>query len=154
MKMRTVRLTDTTGLHSRDQHGFGFKRTIVLVAMLGLLATLFTLKITSGPEEVKRVAAKQDIAMITKALMLYHRDNGRYPTQEQGLRALTEKPTSDPVPFYWRDGGYLQRLPTDPWGNPYRYLNPGVHGEIDIFSYGADARQGGEGDDADIGSWE
>jgi general secretion pathway protein G len=76
------------------------------------------------------------------------------PVQEQGLRALTRKPATNPVPTLWNAGGYLQRLPDDPWGNAYRYLNPGVHGAIDVFSYGADARQGGEGNDADIGSWE
>ena len=154
MRMRPGRRTDIAGLRSRGQHRFGFKRTIVVVAILGLLPALFALKIMTGPEEVKRVAAKQDIAMIMKALTLYHRDNGRYPTQEQGLRALTEKPSTNPVPVYWKDGGYLQRLASDPWGNAYRYLNPGVHSEIDVFSYGADARQGGEGNDADIGSWE
>ena len=122
--------------------------------MLCLLATLIALKITSDPERVKRVAAKRDIDTIMQALTLYHRDNGRYPTQEQGLWALTEKPTTNPVPIFWRGDGYLQRLPDDPWGNAYQYLNPGVHSEIDVFSYGADAKQGGEGNDADIGSWE
>ncbi|MCX5540840.1 type II secretion system major pseudopilin GspG [Paraburkholderia sp. CNPSo 3076] len=154
MKFRTGRRTDIAGLRSRDQQGFAFKRIIVVVAMLGVLATLIALKVMSGPEGVKRVAAKQDVDTIVQALTLYHRDNGRYPTQEQGLRALTEKPATSPVPIFWKDGGYLQRLPNDPWGNAYRYLNPGVHGEIDVFSYGADAKQGGEGNDADIGSWE
>ncbi|MCX5540806.1 type II secretion system major pseudopilin GspG [Paraburkholderia sp. CNPSo 3076] len=153
MKMRTGRRADIGGLRSRDQQGFAFKRTIAVVAMLGLLAALVALKMR-GPEGVKRVAAKQEIGAIMQALTLYHRDNGRYPTQEQGLRALMEKPATSPVPIFWKDGGYLRRLPYDPWGNAYSYLNPGVHGEIDVFSYGADAKQGGEGDDADIGSWE
>ncbi|MCP3712922.1 type II secretion system major pseudopilin GspG [Paraburkholderia sp. CNPSo 3274] len=154
MKTRTDRRTDIAGQRSGDQQGFAFKRVIVVVAMLGLLTTLVALKIMSGPEGVKRGAAKQDIDMIMEALTRYHRDNGRYPTQEQGLRALTEKPATNPVPIFWKDGGYLQRLPNDPWGNAYRYLNPGVHSEIDVFSYGADAKQGGEGNDADTGSWE
>ncbi|WP_069269116.1 type II secretion system major pseudopilin GspG [Paraburkholderia nodosa] len=154
MKMRTGRRKEIVGLHGRDQQGFAFKRVIVVVAMFGLLAALVTLKIMRGPEGARRVAAKQDIGAIVQAMRQYHRDNGRYPTQEQGLRALTEKPATNPVPIFWKDGGYLRRLPDDPWGNAYRYLNPGVHGEVDVFSYGADAKQGGEGDDADIGSWE
>jgi len=84
----------------------------------------------------------------------YRRDNGRYPTQEQGLRALIEKPSTNPVPNIWKDSGYLERLPNDPWGNAYQHLNPGVHSEIDVLSYGADTKRGGEGNDADIGSWQ
>lgn len=153
MRMGTDRCTDIATLCSHHQRGFTLKKIIVMVAILGLVATLIVSKIVSGPEEAKRVAAKQDIGTIMQALKLYRRDNGRYPTQEQGLRAMTEKPTSDPVPNVWKDGGYLQHLPNDPWGNAYQYLNPGVHAEIDVFSYGADAKQGGEGNDADIGSW-
>lgn len=153
MQMGTDRHTDIAALRSHDQRGFTSKKIIVVVVMLVLLATLIVSKIMSGPEEAKRVAAKQDISTIMQALKLYRRDNGRYPTQEQGLRALTEKPTTNPVPNLWKDGGYLQRLPNDPWGSAYQYLNPGVHSEIDVFSYGADAKQGGEGNDADIGSW-
>jgi general secretion pathway protein G len=111
-------------------------------------------KIMSRPDEARRVAAKQDIGTIMQAMKLYRLDNGRYPTQEQGLRSLVEKPTTDPVPNNWKDGGYLERLPNDPWGNQYQYLNPGVHGEIDVFSYGADGKAGGEGNDADVGSWQ
>jgi general secretion pathway protein G len=154
MRMGTDRRTDIATLRSHHQRGFTLKKILVVVAILGLLATLIVSKIMSGPEEVKRVAAKQEIGTMMQALKLYRRDNGRYPTQEQGLRAMTEKPTTDPVPNFWKDGGYLPHLPNDPWGNAYQYLNPGVHDEIDVFSYGADAKQGGEGNDADIGSWE
>lgn len=133
---------------------FTLTKIIVVVAILGLLAALIVSKIMSGPDEAKRVAAKQDIGAIMQALKLYRRDNGRYPTQEQGLRALIEKPSTNPVPNIWKDGGYLERLPNDPWGNAYQYLNPGVHSEIDVLSYGADTKQGGEGNDADIGSWQ
>jgi len=108
----------------------------------------------SRPDEARRVAARQDIGTIMQAMKLYRLDNGRYPTQEQGLRALIEKPTTEPVPNNWKDGGYLERLPNDPWGSQYQYLNPGVHGEIDVFSYGADNKAGGEGNDADVGSWQ
>jgi general secretion pathway protein G len=137
-----------------NSHRFTLTKIIVAVAILGLLAALIVSKIMSGPDETKRVAAKQDIGAIMQALKLYRRDNGRYPTQEQGLRALIEKPVTNPVPNIWKDGGYLKRLPNDPWGNAYQYLNPGVHSEIDVLSYGADTKQGGEGNDADIGSWE
>lgn len=95
-----------------------------------------------------------------QSLKLYRLDNGSYPTQDQGIAALLEKPTAAPVPTNWKDGGYLERPASgalqinDPWGNPYQYLNPGVHGEIDVFSYGADGKAGGEGNDADIGSWQ
>jgi len=106
------------------------------------------------PDEARRVAARQDVATIMQALKLYRLDNGRYPTADQGLKALVEKPTAEPVPNNWKPGGYLERLPNDPWDNPYQYLNPGVHGEIDVFSYGADGKPGGEANDADIGSWQ
>jgi general secretion pathway protein G len=100
------------------------------------------------------VAAKADIGSVMQSLNLYRLDNGRYPTQEQGLRALVEKPTVDPIPNNWKGGGYMDRVPVDPWGKEYQYLNPGVHGEVDVFSYGADSKAGGEGNDADIGSWQ
>lgn len=106
----------------------------------------------SEPDEARRGAARQDIGSIVQALKLYRLDNGRYPTQDQGLQALIAKPSTDPIPTNWKDGGYLERLPNDPWGHSYKYLNPGVHSEIDVFSYGADGRDGGEGSDADIGS--
>ncbi|MEX3639669.1 type II secretion system major pseudopilin GspG [Paraburkholderia sp. BR14427] len=111
-------------------------------------------------DEARRVAARQDIGTIMQALKLYRLDNGLYPTQDQGIAALFEKPTAGPVPTNWKDGGYLERPASgmlrisDPWGNSYQYLNPGVHGEIDVFSYGADGKPGGEGNDADIGSWQ
>ena len=99
------------------------------------------------------VAAKQDIATLMQALKLYRLDNQRYPTTEQGLQALIAKPTTAPIPVNWKAGGYVERLPRDPWGNPYQYLYPGVRSEIDVFSFGADGAAGGEGNDADIGSW-
>ncbi|MBU9547505.1 type II secretion system major pseudopilin GspG [Burkholderia multivorans] len=105
-------------------------------------------------DEARRIAARQDIGIFMQALKLYRLDNGRYPSQEQGLAALVRKPTVDPIPTNWKDGGYIERLPNDPFGNSYKYLNPGVHGEIDVFSYGADGKEGGEGNDVDIGSWQ
>jgi general secretion pathway protein G len=97
--------------------------------------------------------SKQDIAAIVQALKLYRLDNMRYPTTEQGLQALVRKPTIEPMPTNWKGSGYLERLPQDPWGHPYMYLQPGRHGEIDVFSMGADGQAGGEGNDADIGNW-
>jgi general secretion pathway protein G len=137
----------------RGQRGFTLLEVMVVMVILGILAALIVPKIVSRPDEARIIAAKQDIATLMQALKLYHLDNGRYPTTEQGLQALVVKPTSDPIPANWKAGGYLEHLPNDPWGHPYQYLNPGVHGEIDVFSLGADGQPGGEGNDADIGSW-
>lgn len=136
------------------QHGFTLLEIMIVVVILGVLAALVVPKVMSRPDEARQVAAKQDIASILQALKLYRLDNFRYPTTEQGLQALVSKPATDPVPPNWKGGGYLDRLPKDPWGTPYQYLNPGVHAEIDVFSLGADGRPGGEGVDADIGSWQ
>ena len=138
----------------RRSSGFTLIEVLVVIAILGILAALIVPKIMGRPDEARRVAAQQDVATIMQSLKLYRLDNGRYPTADQGLKALIEKPTAEPVPNNWKPGGYLERLPDDPWRNPYQYLNPGVHGEIDVFSYGADGKPGGEGNDADIGSWQ
>lgn len=135
------------------QRGFTLLEVMVVVVILGILAALVVPKIISRPDEARVIAAKQDIASLMQAIKLYRLDNQRYPVTEQGLQALTTQPTIAPLPPNWKAGGYVERLPRDPWGNPYQYLNPGVHGEIDIFSLGADGVPGGEGNDADIGSW-
>ncbi len=135
------------------QRGFTLLEVMVVVVILGILAALVVPKIISRPDEARIIAAKQDIASLAQALKLYRLDNQRYPTTEQGLQALIAKPATTPVPPNWKAGGYVERLPKDPWGNPYQYLNPGVRGEIDVFSFGADGAPGGEGNDADIGSW-
>jgi general secretion pathway protein G len=135
------------------QRGFTLLEVMVVVVILGILAALVVPKIISRPDEARVIAAKQDIASLMQALKLYRLDNQRYPTTEQGLQALSAKPTSEPVPPNWKGGGYVERLPKDPWGNAYQYLNPGIHGEIDVFSFGADGVPGGEARDADIGSW-
>ena len=137
----------------RGQRGFTLLEIMVVVVILGILAALVVPKIISRPDEARVIAAKQDIASLMQAFKLYRLDNQRYPTTEQGLQALLTKPTAAPIPLNWKVGGYVERLPKDPWGNPYQYLNPGVRGEIDVFSYGADGAPGGEGNDADIGSW-
>jgi general secretion pathway protein G len=140
-------------MRSRSK-GFTLIELMVVLVILGVLAAMIAPKIMDRPDQARIVAAKQDIAAIKQALNLYRLDNVRYPTTDQGLQALVEKPTSGPIPANWKAGGYLERLPTDPWGAPYQYLSPGVRGEIDIFSLGADGATGGEGNDADIGSWE
>ncbi len=139
---------------SRAMRGFSLLELMIVVVILGILAALVVPKIMDRPDEARQVAAKQDIAAIQQALKLYRLDNFRYPSTEQGLAALVQKPTIEPLPANWKGGGYLDKLPKDPWGNPYQYLNPGVHAEIDVFSYGADGEPGGEGADADIGSWQ
>ena len=138
---------------ARGEYGFTLLEVMVVVVILGILAALVVPKIVSRPDEARAVAAKQDIASLMQALKLYRLDNRSYPSTEQGLQALVSRPTTGPLPANWKSGGYVERLPRDPWGNPYQYLNPGLHGEIDVFSFGADGAPGGEGNDADIGSW-
>lgn len=137
----------------KKQTGFTLIEVMVVVVILGILAALVVPKIMGRPDEARIVAARQDIATLMQALKLYKLDNIGYPTTEQGLQALTAKPASAPVPPNWKSGGYIDRLPKDPWGHEFQYLNPGLHGEIDVFSLGADGAPGGEGNDADIGSW-
>ena len=137
----------------RKSVGFTLIEVMVVVAILAILASVIVPKLMSRPDEARVVAAKEDIATLVQALKLYRLDNLRYPSSEQGLAALVARPALAPVPPNWRPGGYLERLPKDPWGNPYQYLSPGLHGEIDVLSFGADGAAGGEGFDADIGSW-
>ena len=137
--------------HSR---GFTLIELMVVIVILGVLAALIVPKVMSRPDDARIVAAKQDIASIAQALKLYKLDNMRYPTTDQGLMALVKKPTTPPDAPNWKSNGYLEKLPKDPWGNPYQYLQPGLHGEFDIISLGADGAPGGEGGDADIGSWQ
>ncbi len=135
------------------QGGFTLLEVMVVVVILGVLAALVVPKIMSRPDQARAIAARQDIASVMQALKLYRLDNQRYPTTEQGLQALVARPAAAPLAPNWKADGYLERLPKDPWGNPYQYLNPGLRGEIDLFSFGADGAPGGEGNDADIGSW-
>jgi general secretion pathway protein G len=136
---------------NRDDAGFTLIEIMVVIAIIGILATLIVPRIMGRPDEARATAAKHDIGTISQALKLYRLDIGRYPTSEQGLNALVVKPSADPVPQNWKAGGYLDSLPKDPWGHPYQYANPGTKGEIDIYSYGADNKPGGTGVDADIG---
>jgi general secretion pathway protein G len=137
----------------RSSAGFTLIEILVVVSILAILGALIVPKIMDRPNDARVAAARQDIGTLVAALKLYKLDNGRYPTTGQGLRALVEKPVSEPLPPNWKDGGYLEKARKDPWGHDYLYLNPGLQGEIDVMSYGADGQQGGEGHDADIGSW-
>lgn len=138
----------------RRSSGFTLIEIMVVIVILGVLAALIVPKVLERPDEARGIAAKSDIAAVMQALKLYRLDNQRYPTGEQGLAALIAKPEQSPVPPNWKNGGYLEKLPKDPWGRPYVYLNPGVRGEIEVFSFGADGQTGGSGIDADIGSWD
>jgi len=136
----------------RRPAGFTLVEIMVVVVILGILAVLIVPRVLGRSDEARQAAAKHDIATIMQSLKLYRLDNGRYPTNDQGLQSLVSKPSSVPVPSNWKP--YLDKLPKDPWGNTYQYLNPGVHGEIDVFSLGADGQPGGSGADLDIGSWQ
>lgn len=137
----------------RRARGFTLVEIMVVVVIIGILGALVVPKLLGRTGESRVTAAKVDIATMMQALKLYKLDNQRYPTTEQGLNALIAKPTSGPAANGWKEGGYIEKLPKDPWGNPYQYLSPGVKGEIDVFSYGADGQPGGNGEDADVGSW-
>lgn len=143
----------TSRLAPHDSRGFTLIEVMVVVAILAILAAIIVPRIMGRPEEAKRTKAQIDIKSIEEALNLYKLDNGVYPTTEQGLEALVKKPDTPPLALKWKDGGYLSRVPQDPWGRPYRYLSPGEHGDFDVYSLGADGEPGGEGKDADVQSW-
>ena len=132
--------------------GFTLIELMVVLVIIGVLAALIVPNVLDRADDARSTAARTDVTNVMQALKLYRLDNQRYPTAEQGLQALVVKPTAGPVPGNWKP--YLEKLPNDPWGRPYQYLNPGIKGEIDVMSFGADGQSGGEGKDADIGSWQ
>lgn len=126
---------------------------MVVVVILAILAAAVVPRIMNRPDEARVTKARQDIRVLESALDLYRLDNFNYPSTQQGLEALVTKPSGEPAAPNWKADGYIKAMPKDPWGNEYQYLNPGVKGKIDIFSYGADARPGGSDTAADIGNW-
>jgi len=142
----------TPARRSRLAAGFTLIELMVVLVIIGVLAALIVPNVLDRTDDARATAARTDVTNIMQALKLYRLDNLRYPTGEQGLQALIAKPTAAPVPGNWRP--YLEKLPNDPWGRPYQYLNPGIKGEVDVMSFGADGQSGGEGKDADIGSWQ
>ncbi|MDD3518570.1 MAG: type II secretion system major pseudopilin GspG [Chromatiales bacterium] len=138
----------------RSNRGFTLIEIMVVVVILGILAAIVVPRVMDRPDEARITKARQDIRALESALNLYRLDNFNYPSTEQGLEALVRQPAGQPEARNWKAGGYVDRLPKDPWGNAYQYLSPGSRGAIDIFSYGADARPGGDGVNADIGNWD
>lgn len=132
--------------------GFTLIELLVVLVIIGVLGALIVPNLFSSLDDARVTAARTDIRTLVESLKRYKIDNQRYPTAEQGLDALVHKPTAGPLPPNWKP--YLDKLPGDPWGRPYQFLNPGVNGEIDVFSFGADGQPGGEGNNADIGSWQ
>jgi general secretion pathway protein G len=142
----------STTFKRRVQTGFTLIELMVVLVIIGVLAALIVPNVLDRADDARATAAKTDVNNLMQALKLYRLDNQRYPSAEQGLSALVAKPTAPPTPPNWKP--YLEKLPNDPWGRPYQYLNPGVKGEIDVMSFGADGQPGGEGKNADVGSWQ
>ncbi len=137
----------------RAERGFTLIEIMVVVVILGILAAIVVPRVMDNPDKARVVTAKQQIRTIETALNMYRLDNFKYPTSDQGLEALVNPPADSSVRNY-KQGGYMPKLPNDPWGNQFQYLNPGTRGEIDIYSLGADGQPGGDGVDADIGNWD
>ena len=140
----------------RTQHGFTLIEIMVVVVIIGILIGLVAPNILGRVDEARVTAAKADIATLEQALQMYKLDNHRYPSTDQGLQALIAKPSGQPEPKNYNPAGYLKKpkVPVDPWGNSYRYISPGSKGDYDLYSLGADGREGGEGNDQDIGNWD
>ena len=144
--------TNPASLNRLVQRGFTLIELMVVLLIIGVLAALIVPNVLDRADDARVTAAKTDVNNLMQALKLYKLDNQRYPTAEQGLQALLTKPVAPPVPPNWKS--YLDQLPNDPWGKPYAYLNPGIKSEVDVMSFGADGQPGGEGKNADIGTWQ
>ena len=136
------------------QAGFTLIEVMVVVVILAILAAVVVPKVMEKPGEARVKRAHADIAAVVTALNTYKLDNFNYPSTEQGLQALVAKPSGQPEAPNWAKGGYLDKMPKDPWGREYLYLHPGTHGDIDVYTLGADGRSGGEGENADVGNWD
>lgn len=137
----------------KDKKGFTLIEIMVVLIIIGLLAGIVVPKLMGRTEEAKRTKTMVEIKNLESAIDLYKLDSGSYPTTDQGLQALVEKPAIGEIPRKWKEGGYIAKVPKDAWGNNYVYISPGIHGEYDIYSYGADGEEGGEGKNTDIQSW-
>ncbi|WP_310625891.1 type II secretion system major pseudopilin GspG [Limnohabitans sp.] len=144
--------TSQTKPKIKRQRGFTLIELMVVLAIIGVLAALVVPNVLNRADDARVTAAKTDLGNLMQALKLYRLDNQNYPTAEQGLSALVAKPTAGPLPLNWKT--YVDKLPNDPWGRPYQYMNPGLKGEVDVLSLGADGQPGGEGKNADLGSWQ
>ena len=147
-------MTASPSFAARLRHAAGFTliELMVVLVIIGVLAALIVPNVLDRTDDARATAARTDVHNIMQALKLYKLDNQRFPTAEQGLQALVARPAAAPQPMNWKP--YLEKLPNDPWGKPYQYLNPGIKGEVDVMSFGADGQSGGEGKNADIGSWQ
>lgn len=137
----------------RAEAGFTLVEVMVVIVIIGLLATVVMINVLPSQDRAMKEKARADVAVLEQAVETFRLENLSFPTSEQGLQALVSPPPGLSRPDRYREGGYVRRLPQDPWGNPYQYRYPGEHGRFDVWSFGADGRQGGEGDDADIGNW-
>ncbi|NOQ42300.1 MAG: type II secretion system major pseudopilin GspG [Desulfuromusa sp.] len=140
-------------LVKRNQRGFTLIEIMVVVVILGILAAIVVPRLLDEPEKARRTAAATQIRSFEEALGIFKLENGFYPSTEQSLQALVTKPTVGRIPARYKEGGYIRKIPLDPWGQPYLYLRPGVHGDLDLFSYGPDGETGGEGENADVANW-
>ncbi len=140
-------------LGKKNQRGFTLIEIMVVVVILGILAAIVVPRLLDEPEKARRTAAATQIRSFEEALGIFKLENGFYPSTEQGLQALVSKPTVGRIPARYKEGGYIRKIPLDPWGQTYHYLRPGVHGDLDLFSYGPDGETGGEGENADVANW-
>lgn len=140
-------------LYKQNQRGFTLIEIMVVVVILGILAAIVVPRLLDEPEKARRTSAATQIRSFEEALGIFKLENGFYPSTEQGLQALVVKPTVGRIPNRYKEGGYIRKIPLDPWGQPYLYLSPGVHGDLDLFSYGPDGETGGEGENADVANW-
>jgi len=142
-----------TKIRSRADGGFSLIEILVVVVIIGILAAVVVPRVMDEPDRARVTKAQQDVQALVTALNMYRLDNFNYPSTEQGLEALVRQPSGQPEAPNWKQGGYIDRLPTDPWGRDYQYLNPGVHGDIDVWSFGANGMPGGDGINAEVGNW-